>query len=359
MKKRYYYFYILFAITFLAASAGFSVAAHNSNLDEVEYTSEEINPLPYDISETGTYLPLGDNDISGPLDIGFTFNYYGEDYTTFRISANGFITLGSKAQDDGGWDGDLIPSSESPNNVIAGFWEDLNSPSGNIRYQVIGSGNNRKLVVGFYDVPHATNGPLVTFEIILYEETGQIEIICINCPKDEKCFWFLGEWLCYTGRHTIGIENKDGSAGLQILSNREDVYNKAWLISPLSNEPPSPEPYAAPGCLQPINNKYVNINIKGVAGDIEIISVTSDEPTTMDKGLRDLKHAPDAIIHNNNTVSLRAERSAAGDGRVYIINFNTVNSIGESVKVNVPHDRSSKNCEAINSGQDYDATATN
>ena len=60
---------------------------------------------------------------------------------------------------------------------------------------------------------------------------------------------------------------------------------------------------------------------------------------------------------------IRAERSGNGDGRVYVINF-----IGEdgkggmcvgSVVVKVPHDQSSKSCPAVDSGQNYDATAIN
>ena len=58
---------------------------------------------------------------------------------------------------------------------------------------------------------------------------------------------------------------------------------------------------------------------------------------------------------------MRAERSGKGDGRVYLVNFVASDGMAESegsVVVIVPHDKSSQ-CEAGDSGQDYDTTELN
>ena len=52
-----------------------------------------------DITSTGTLISMsGDDNNTGPHPIGFSFQFYGIDYSTFRISTNGFIvsTFGLK-----------------------------------------------------------------------------------------------------------------------------------------------------------------------------------------------------------------------------------------------------------------------
>jgi streptogramin lyase len=136
------------------------------------------------------------------------------------------------------------------------------------------------------------------------------------------------------------------------------------------NQPPDcSEAYADPDCLWPPNHKYVDIIILGVTdpdGDpvtITVTGVTSDEPTASDKGSGGAKHAPDAIINPDGTVSVRAERSGDEDGRVYEISFTADDGRGGecsgTVIVKVPHDQSGEDCPAVDSGQEYDATDIN
>ncbi|MBK7030729.1 MAG: hypothetical protein IPH45_16645 [Bacteroidales bacterium] len=62
---------------------------------------------PYTFTQTaGTYSAISgttvgttanDEEVFGPFNIGFTFNYNGTNYTQFSISTNGFIGLGGTA----------------------------------------------------------------------------------------------------------------------------------------------------------------------------------------------------------------------------------------------------------------------
>lgn len=137
-----------------------------------------------------------------------------------------------------------------------------------------------------------------------------------------------------------------------------------------TNRPPDcSQAYANPGCLWPPNNKFVQVSVIGVAdpdGDpvtIAITGITGDEPTASDEGSGGPKHAPDASGVGTSTASVRAERSGNGDGRVYVISFTAGDGKGGvcegTVAVKVPHDQSSKDCKAIDSGQNYDATQIN
>ena len=109
-----------------------------------------------------------------------------------------------------------------------------------------------------------------------------------------------------------------------------------------ANDPPDAS-LAQPtlGILWPPNHKLVAIGITGVSdpdsnATITIDSVFQDEPTN-DTGDGDTP--VDAVINNDGTVMLRAERSGNGDGRVYHIHFTASDIEGSTsgvVTVSVP-----------------------
>jgi hypothetical protein len=97
---------------------------------------------------------------------------------------------------------------------------------------------------------------------------------------------------------------------------------------------------------------------------ITVTNITSDEPTASAKGAGGKKHSPDAAGVGSSSVSLRAERSGKGDGRVYGISFIADDGNGGetegSISVNVPLNQSNKDaCFAIDGGGGYDATSEN
>jgi hypothetical protein len=125
------------------------------------------------------------------------------------------------------------------------------------------------------------------------------------------------------------------------------------------NDPPDAS-LAQPSrdCLWPPNHKLLAISINGVSdpddnATITIDSVTQDEVTN---GLGDGDTAGDAVINDDGTVLLRAERSGTGDGRVYHINFTASDIEGSdsgSVEVCVRHN---KKRDAVDGGALYDST---
>jgi hypothetical protein len=130
-----------------------------------------------DISATGTNLNLGDDDETGLMDIGFTFNFYGIDHTQINVNSNGMLyftddALTSDYSNDcinanAGFDPD-VP-------LIAVFWDDLNpSSAGDVYMETIGTAPERQLVIMWDQVnPYGLDGP-VSFQAILNESDSSI-----------------------------------------------------------------------------------------------------------------------------------------------------------------------------------------
>lgn len=125
------------------------------------------------------------------------------------------------------------------------------------------------------------------------------------------------------------------------------------------NDPPlasAAEPTIA--CLWPPNHSLIEVGIIGVTdpdnnATITIDSVFQDEPTN---GLGDGDTATDAIINDDGTVLLRAERSGKGNGRVYHVRFTASDFEGSAsgeVEVCVPP---SKRKSSVDGGELYDST---
>ena len=202
--------------------------------DAFGYKGSEIANNLRNISASGTFLSLGDDEVSGAISLGFNFDFYGNTYSQVYVSSNGFLTF-NPGSDDGCCSGPSLPDGNSdPSNLVAGFWNDLNNPQGNIRYQTTGSPGSQEFVVGFYDVPHFFDGPRVTFEMILHEGSNNIELQYGAAPNDGSSV-------------TIGITN-NGSTDALTLVNADfnldvGVSNRGFLITPI------PEPSSGLGLL--------------------------------------------------------------------------------------------------------------
>jgi predicted extracellular nuclease len=96
--------------------------------------------------------------------------------------------------------------------------------------------------------------------------------------------------------------------------------------------PPSLTVTVSPESLWPPNHKYVTIQAAFDAtadvSSITLLSITSNEP---DNGQGDGDMPNDIVIVDNDTFKLRAERSGGGEGRIYTITYQAVNSCGNTV----------------------------
>jgi len=168
-----------------------------------DYTVDMTGTLDrVDISTTGTLVFLSDDEVSVPLPIGFTFGFYGNLYTEFYISSNGFITFTANSE-DGCCNGQSLPDTSTPNNLIAFDWNDLDpEDGGTMRYETIGTAPNRILIMDWDSVTHIDDvNDITTTQVKLFETTNRIEIHTTNIPTT-------------TDDKTQGLENIDGTAAI-------------------------------------------------------------------------------------------------------------------------------------------------
>jgi hypothetical protein len=172
------------------------VSLYGKRVDPFEVTFPAYNTAT--AFNVGTVVPSSDDVTHGPFNIGFTFNFFGNNYTQFYIGSNGWI--GFTAGQTTGYTAAYIPNAGSPKNVIMADWEDLFPGSANIYYSTIGTAPNRKLVVNFNAVPHyGCRSNLHTFQFVLYETTNVIDVNYASKP------------LCAGNNATAGLVNIDNT----------------------------------------------------------------------------------------------------------------------------------------------------
>ena len=85
-------------ITLLFSSLVLAVPAPGP--DSFGHTSSTIALNLRDVSASGTAIALGDDSVSGAIDIGFSFDFYGIAYNQIQVSSNGYIGLGGSGLDN-------------------------------------------------------------------------------------------------------------------------------------------------------------------------------------------------------------------------------------------------------------------
>ncbi len=207
--------------------------------DEVTYTFEDIslNLL------THTKILEDEDDATALAPIGFTFAFYGAARTAVHVSTNGLLAFGASYPWFVNRELDSALLLDDPT-IIAPLWHDwvfdndLQPLADAVYYETLGSPGSRRFVVqwnrAYSDTP--TLSDPVTFQVVLYEETGNIlfhyaDVFAAAAAVDGG------------GSATVGIRNAGGTASGEFLqwSHDEAVIGDGQTILFAV-----PEPAAAP-----------------------------------------------------------------------------------------------------------------
>ena len=200
--------------------------------------NDTINPgvavtLTATYGTPGVPVTLGDDDVEGPFPIGFSFRFFGANFTEFYIGANGWISFSPNPNSAGVRDPKAVPTTDNtyPKNVIMGPWIDLlpKTVDTYVFYLTMGNAPNRQLVVMWCHCPmyHCTDS-VATFQIILHEGDNTIEDQILT---KQSCV----EW--WDNRATMGVQNGNGTIGFAVPGRNNTSFtasNEGWLYTPIS-----------------------------------------------------------------------------------------------------------------------------
>lgn len=165
---------------------------------------------------SGNNLPLWDDSVRFVPTSPFPF--FGVNMSGVFVTSNGFLGFGGP--DHGCCQGQAIPSTYSPNGVIAGYWTDLDPSRGGAVLvgpaQVFGA---NAALFQYRGVPHYGGSGLATsFEMALLPN-GQIFISILDAPTDGNI-------------HTVGVENMLGTEAVRISYGVSDLSRVAYVLTP-------------------------------------------------------------------------------------------------------------------------------
>ena len=202
------------------------------------YTCQDAPFSWVDVTGVSPLVGADGDDAFSTLNIGFPISFFGQTYSTAYISSNGFLSLGSNAGATAPLNA-AIPTTATPNGVIAPFWDDLHpGATGSVHAAVSGAAPNRTLYVEWFNVPHfnlSSSGP-VTFEAII-KENGDVRYQYLDTSFEPagNPAWNSG------GSATAGVERSDGVIGRQISFNQPLLTN-GRAVSCTFGAPPPPPP---------------------------------------------------------------------------------------------------------------------
>ena len=134
-----------------------------------------------DITNTGTGLSLGDDQMSGMKDIGFDFTFYDQTFDQVNISMNGFFTFQSNfsVPRSRNYLSETLPATSFNYSVFPAWGDYIRRSNGNQSpyIQTFGqtSDTDQYFVIMWDNVSEYSNGLKSTFQAILYETTNEID----------------------------------------------------------------------------------------------------------------------------------------------------------------------------------------
>ena len=149
-----------------------------ANIPNNGYNVSNITYAPL-TCPSGATVVTGDDMVTSPINLPFTFKFFGQDFTQVGISTNGNIQLGAGPYNDAFTSIGPIPST-NVRNMIALNYSDwvVTTTNASITYQTVGVAPNRIFQVCFNNLtPFGQNSTgNLTGQILLYETTNIVEM---------------------------------------------------------------------------------------------------------------------------------------------------------------------------------------
>jgi hypothetical protein len=221
-----------------------------------------------DITSTGTAVAFTSDDQNlGPFPVGFNFPFYGQNFSTFRLSANGWLSFTSSASNASSYNNAFLPSSAAPENLITPWWDDL-SPQRTGTVIRRWTNNVDSLIVMYDNVQSYANSGVYNFEMILLS-SGKI------------VFQYASMGTNRLNSATIGLQNSDKTKGTTVVNNALYIHdNMAISFCPSSMVALVPASGSVPA--HGSANVLAHLNSCCVPNNVSTgtLAIASNDPTT-------------------------------------------------------------------------------
>jgi len=207
------------ACEFAGFRTGTATTSYTANQAPFAYESIAANP-------SATTIALADDAFTTARALPFAFSFFGVAKSSFFIGSNGQIAFTSPGAETGVAT-TAIPSTASLEDFIAGFWTDLNpTAGGTITTLTQGSTPSRTLTVEWNAVPTQNGAGNASFQIVLFETTGRIEVRILRGPASRAV------------TRVAALENGAGTVGLNLrAANNQSLDRTRFVIWPQANRP--------------------------------------------------------------------------------------------------------------------------
>jgi hypothetical protein len=281
--------------------------------------SNEPNGPQYvwnDISTTGTeitnWIATGsfdpkDEGTAGPIPIGVDFKFYGETKTELYVNTNGVISFINITENI--FSNDAIPTAGIPDDMIAPFWDDLDGRTqGNVYYKQ----ESDKFIVQFTNWQKYSGTGSLTFQIVL--------------KSNNRIYFYYENLVADLNSSTVGIENYNGTDGLQIANNSAYLENQLAVMIAADPEWLTLNQYS--GRLYNGNSVAIVLNI--ITEDLDMGNYSMDmEMTTNDPNNSFLVIPVTMTVTNEIPVEL-ASFTAENDLNEVILRWQTATETNNS-----------------------------
>lgn len=201
--------------------------------DAPEQPIYDWTEISADSGGPGSQVPFTSDDQVFHYGLPFTFQYYGVDYDSFTVGANGWIAMGIVTADD--YSNSHIPDADGPERMIAPYWEDLSPQRTNSgKVWLYSDIAEHRLVIEYNHIEqYAPTGSFETFQVILFDPDYHQTISGDGRIK----FQYKDMSVTAQLEGTIGIENHLENDGLEYFAGVEGetpTYNVN--AHPIENE---------------------------------------------------------------------------------------------------------------------------
>ena len=208
------------------------------------------------------------DDCSTAVALPFVFNFFGTNFgpgqaagVNVNIVSNGNVQFGTAPNSAFG--NVALPSATAPSNMVACFWDDLQSATGGeIRTLTVGTTPNRLFVIQWVNVSFFSGAGNVDMETVLHETTNAID--CLYGPSTGTTDQVIGN------SATVGLNNAGGTVGYQASFGAANLGQGAVVsFIPTSNGSTAAYTIAGPNNLFP--------DISRAAGVLTSLAGTGDD----------------------------------------------------------------------------------